>query len=87
VFRPSEPDRTLDLLLNNEPVPAKIEFAVDQIVELTLPFAALGVVADDRVQMCVEAWSDRQSIDRAPREGILELTVPSEDYERIMWQA
>jgi len=87
VFRPSVPDRTLELLLNNEPVPAKIEFAVDQIVELTLPFAALGVVADDRVQMCVEAWSDRQSIDRAPREGILELTVPSEDYERIMWQA
>ena len=26
------------------------------------------------------------SLDRAPREGIFELAVPSPDFERIMWQ-
>ena len=28
-----------------------------------------------------------QSLDRAPREGAIELTVPPPDFERIMWQA
>jgi hypothetical protein len=30
---------------------------------------------------------DGQSIERAPPEGAIELTVPSPDYELIMWQA
>jgi len=64
-----------------------IEVAVDQILELAVPFADLGVEPDAAVQMYVEAVSRKQSVDRAPQEGVLEMTVPSPDFERIMWQA
>ena len=34
----------------------------------------------------VELIEGESSVDRAPREGIFELTVPTPDFERIMWQ-
>jgi hypothetical protein len=76
------------LYRNNELVDdAKIQYAVDHILELTVRFADLHVRSDDQVHLFLEAWAEQQSLDRAPREGALELTVPSADYERIMWQA
>jgi hypothetical protein len=47
----------------------------------------LGLRPESQVQMYVEAISRKQSVDRAPQEGVLEMTVPSPDFERIMWQA
>ena len=40
----------------------------------------------DPIRFYVELLSDDASLDRAPREGIFELTVPTPDFERIMWQ-
>ncbi len=75
------------LLRGGKPVPGtSVEVAADLILEMSVSFQALQVTADDRVQMFVECVQDRQSIDRAPREGVLDLTVPSPDFERIMWQ-
>jgi alpha-amylase/alpha-mannosidase (GH57 family) len=88
ILDPSGPACRLELFRNNEPVPdAKIQFAVDHILELTVRFADLGLRPEDHVHLFIEALADKQSLDRAPREGALELTVPSADYERIMWQA
>jgi hypothetical protein len=47
----------------------------------------LGLTPDSSVQMYVEAISRKQSVDRAPQEGVLEMAVPSPDFELIMWQA
>ena len=66
---------------------ATIELAVDQILELAAPFADLGLLPDSTIQMYVEAVSKKQSVDRAPQEGVLEMVVPSPDFERVMWQA
>lgn len=66
---------------------ARISFAVDQILELTIPFTDLKVRADAPLQWYVEILGEQQSLDRAPREGFLEMSVPSADFERIMWQA
>lgn len=66
---------------------SNIELAIDQILELAVPFADLGLRPDSSVQMYVEAIARKQSVDRAPQEGVLEMTVPSPDFERIMWQA
>ncbi len=66
---------------------SNIELAIDQILELAVPFADLGLSPDSSVQMYVEAISRKQSVDRAPQEGVLEMAVPSPDFERIMWQA
>jgi hypothetical protein len=76
------------LLKNREEIlNTPLELAVKQIVELTVPFADLEVHSDSPIHLYVEALSDGQSVDRAPREGALELRVPSPDYEQIMWQA
>ncbi len=52
-----------------------------------MPFADLGLAPESTIQMYVEAVTKKQSVDRAPQEGVLEMVVPSPDFERIMWQA
>jgi alpha-amylase/alpha-mannosidase (GH57 family) len=64
-----------------------LDVAVDQILELSVAFADLKVEPDEPVQMFLEVLSKKQSLDRAPREGALELTAPSPDFEMMMWQA
>ena len=65
----------------------KLEIAVDLAFELTVPFASFGLTEGDPIHFHVDAISDEKSVDRVPSEGALELTVPSPDFERIMWQA
>jgi alpha-amylase/alpha-mannosidase (GH57 family) len=62
-----------------------IEVGIDQIAELAIPFARLGVKVDQPVQFFVEVLEGGRSRDRAPREGTINLACPSPDFERIMW--
>ncbi|MHB1035856.1 MAG: hypothetical protein ACYC35_18730 [Pirellulales bacterium] len=61
--------------------------AADLLFELAVPFASLSAATDHPVQFCVELFQDEQSIERIPNEGAIETSVPSPDYELIMWQA
>jgi alpha-amylase/alpha-mannosidase (GH57 family) len=63
-----------------------VEVATDQILELAVPFGRLGLKANDPIRFYVEVIQDESSLDRAPREGIFELTAPTPDFERVMWQ-
>jgi hypothetical protein len=63
-----------------------VEVATARILELAVPFGRLGLKAGDPVRFYVELLGGEASLDRAPREGIFELTVPTPDFERIMWQ-
>lgn len=88
VPNPARPDEGATLLREQELVAgAAIQVATDRILELTVRFADLGVKPEDPVHFFVELFGGKQSLDRAPREGLIELTAPSGDYERIMWQA
>lgn len=88
IWRPGQREADARLYKDNEPVAnAGVVFAVDQIVELTVPFESLQVAPNAALQWYVEVLSDQHSLDRAPREGVMEMTVPSSDFERIMWQA
>jgi alpha-amylase/alpha-mannosidase (GH57 family) len=81
-------DARAKLFRDDKPVlKANVELAIDQILELAVPFEDLGLTPDASVQMYIEAISRKQSVDRAPQEGVLEMTVPSPDFELIMWQA
>jgi alpha-amylase/alpha-mannosidase (GH57 family) len=62
-----------------------LEVGIDQIVELSIPFARLGVAVDQPVHFFVELLEAGQSRDRAPREGTINLACPSPDFELIMW--
>jgi alpha-amylase/alpha-mannosidase (GH57 family) len=66
---------------------AGIEAAADWIFEMSIPFRTLGVATDDPIQFAVELLEGDQSVERIPSEGAIETTVPSPDYELIMWQA
>jgi hypothetical protein len=64
-----------------------VEAAVDQILELTVPFESLAASVDDPIQFYLELVRDKQTIERIPAEGAIETAVPSPDYELMMWQA
>ncbi len=63
-----------------------IQAAVADVLEVSVPFKALNRQPEQTVQFFVELFVDGQSVDRAPREGVITLTVPSPDFEMIMWQ-
>jgi alpha-amylase/alpha-mannosidase (GH57 family) len=63
-----------------------VEVATDKVLELAVPFGRLGLKANEPVRFYIELVQGETSLDRAPREGIFELTVPTPDFERVMWQ-
>ncbi|MFN0199250.1 MAG: alpha-amylase/alpha-mannosidase [Planctomycetaceae bacterium] len=76
------------LLRNNRPVAkATMEVGIDQIFEFGISLADLGVNPGDPVQFSLDLVADKQSLQRVPHEGVVELTTPSPDFELIMWQA
>jgi alpha-amylase/alpha-mannosidase (GH57 family) len=68
-----------------QPAPPGLAVGVDRIAEFAIPFAALGVAVDQPIQFYVELLENRQSRDRAPREGNIQLLRPSAEFEQIMW--
>jgi alpha-amylase/alpha-mannosidase (GH57 family) len=66
---------------------AKVEVAVGPILELAVRLADLNLKPDDPVEFAIEALAKKHSLDRAPREGSIELRCPTEDFELVMWQA
>ena len=62
-----------------------IRVGIDRIAEIQIPFALLGREPMDPIHFFVELREGQQSRDRAPREGTIQLTRPSPDFEQIMW--
>ncbi len=85
---PGRPSMQARMFHDRELVPgAQIKVAVGQILEMTVRFADLGLEPESPIHLYFDAIADGQSVDRAPREGVLEMRVPGPDYEKIMWQA
>jgi len=61
--------------------------AGDVILEVAVPLSSLAAAIDDPVQFYVELIKQEAAVDRAPTEGAIETTVPSAEFELIMWQA
>ena len=75
------------LYRQEQPVPeARVEVAVDQILEMTVPFAPLGLKPEEPIRMFLDVITKKRSTERAPQEGVLELNTPSPDFELEMWQ-
>ena len=62
-----------------------VEAAADLILELAIPFSSLGAATDDPLNFYIELLEGDQAIERIPREGAIETSVPSSEYELIMW--
>lgn len=86
VERPGQVEQKVRLLHRGQEVDAPdVEVGIDQIAELSVPFARLGVQVEQPIQFFVDLLEGDQSRDRAPREGAIYLTRPSPDFEQIMW--
>ena len=62
-----------------------VPVGIDRIVELAVPFDALGVKVGEPVQFFRGAAARRARAGPAPREGVIALNRPSADFEHIMW--
>ena len=85
IDQPGRPEQATRLLRHGQEVDGAALAAVDRIVEIAIAFDALGVTVDEPVLFFVELLRHGQSRDRAPRQGTINLTRPSVDFERIMW--
>ena len=63
-----------------------VQVATGSVLELAVPFARIDRTPGDPIRFYVELFQGDASLDRAPREGVLELATPSRDFERILWQ-
>jgi alpha-amylase/alpha-mannosidase (GH57 family) len=88
VSHPSRKTPTALLSHNGAPVSgAGIEVAADLLFEMSVPFRGLTLKTDERVDFYIEIIKGNESVERIPYEGAIESSVPSPDYELIMWQA
>ncbi|MBI2174119.1 MAG: hypothetical protein HYU33_02845 [Candidatus Omnitrophica bacterium] len=67
------------------PRSATLRAAFVQILELALPFAALGLTPVQECWFSVHLTYAGQIVDRVPDEGYLIFTVPTEDFEATFW--
>ena len=63
-----------------------LEAAAETILELGIPLRGLGVAQDEPLSFYIELVRHEAAVERMPREGAVETTVPSADFEQIMWQ-
>ncbi len=76
------------LIINGEQRPnTNATAAIDQMLELSIPYEELGVEKTQRLHLAVELVRDGETVERSPSEGTIDLTIPSEEFEQYMWQA
>ncbi|MEK6621232.1 MAG: glycoside hydrolase family 57 protein [Planctomycetota bacterium] len=60
--------------------------SLDKILELSCAFADLGLLPDVEAEFFVELVRDEEIIQRVPLRTVFCFSVPSKDFEGIMWQ-
>lgn len=63
------------------------QVAAADVLELAISRSVLGVAENDHIRFSLELIRNGQSVDRAPAEGEIELTVPHANFDLQMWQA
>jgi alpha-amylase/alpha-mannosidase (GH57 family) len=60
-------------------------FGIGRIIEIGIPFNDLGVKAGDKIEFRVMVSKEGQELERWPKDGAIDLTVPSENYALEQW--
>ncbi|HEX4130895.1 MAG TPA: glycoside hydrolase family 57 protein [Pirellulales bacterium] len=88
VSHPGTPHPAVQLYHHDVPVSESgAQAAADHILEIALPTRSLGVTIDDNLHFRLDVFENDASVERIPAEGAIETTVPSPEFEMIMWQA
>ncbi len=79
---------TARLFHNDVPVSAPgVQAAAETILEVAIPWRSLAVATGTALHFYAELFQEEQPIERVPQEGAIETSVPSPDFELMMWQA
>ena len=62
-----------------------VHAAFVEILELEVPFDALGVAKKEKINLWLSLKIKDMFVDRIPKRGYLSITVPSETFEAEMW--
>jgi alpha-amylase/alpha-mannosidase (GH57 family) len=60
--------------------------ACARLMELAVPFGPLSLRPGTRVGLAVRVMRGDAEVQRLPQSGLLRLTVPDEDFERVHWR-
>jgi alpha-amylase/alpha-mannosidase (GH57 family) len=67
------------------PAPS-VKAAVDQVFEAAVPLSEVTLNPGDTVSLFIELLAGKQSLERIPGEGAIELTVPTPESQSQLWQ-
>ena len=56
------------------------------VLELTIPFAEVGLAAGDKVSLAVHVLRSQVEVERLPRYGFVSVTVPDSDFDGVNWR-
>jgi alpha-amylase/alpha-mannosidase (GH57 family) len=76
----------VQMVRGGSPEPSKVVAAIDDFAVVRIPLEDLAVTSGQHVHFRVELLEDRASLDHVPSEGLIELTVPAEDFDLRNWQ-
>jgi hypothetical protein len=60
--------------------------AFAQVLEIALPFAALGLAPRMKLALSVYALRGDVEVERLPRYGFVSVTVPDADFDQVNWR-
>jgi alpha-amylase/alpha-mannosidase (GH57 family) len=60
--------------------------AAKDIIELAVPFDLLGLQPNDEVHILVTVERAGSEVEKWPSRGYIQFTVPTDDFEAMMWQ-
>ncbi len=60
--------------------------AMREVLELSIPFAALGLAPGDKVALAVHVLKSQVEVERLPRYGFVNMVVPDADFEGVNWR-
>lgn len=61
------------------------DVAVDEILECALPFRDIGAREHDELNICITVMREGEPVERCPWRGYITVTVPTPDFEAMMW--
>jgi alpha-amylase/alpha-mannosidase (GH57 family) len=56
------------------------------LLELSIPFTAIGLAAGDKVALAVHVLRSQVEVERLPRYGFVTVIVPDRDFDRVNWR-
>jgi alpha-amylase/alpha-mannosidase (GH57 family) len=78
LFRGENSERKEAATINN--------VAANEIIELAIPFELLGVKPKDEIHCFITVERKGSEVEKWPYRGFIQVKVPTEDFEAMMWQ-